>query len=893
MQWLNRYSLSTKALLTGIMVGFLLWLSMDFLQKQQLDKLFNDELLTQLEYDSQSAQSHFYKAIEEHAKIVTLFAKQKSIVDFILANKPNSLPQSTPPQWVPEMITWRGLILPSAFILYDKNHQPIDQYNIYADETLPAMFTQDASDWLNASVKSPMLSQVDGNPALIVSAAIFYQQQVIGFITIFVRIDDHFMYSELAQDLSPGAIAVLFAKDTDTLSVLTSSDLVRAPKGALATNLQQSYLFGGKGLFDQGDWSLQAKLFILLPQGTKDHLAISVRHLERQQRFIAAIIFVAVFTLLMVLLSRRIQHISNSISRFAKNELDITLSQDLNVDAVANLQECFDKLSIEITESHYKLLLQHEMERKVDQLQILESVTDSLRVGVLERDAENWAILNSPMHQFVNDIGDISPFIVENSQQSLVDKSGERRIFTISHMETDTRSLILVNEVTELAIKTEELTKMALYDALTGLPNRVLFHDRLNQLIDCSKRNKETFSVLLIDLDHFKEVNDTLGHSTGDQLLFEVAYRFSQYIRSTDTFARIGGDEFAIILPHADAKTAELVAHKLVDAQQQPYQILTHAINVGASIGIVTYPDNGRVADLIMSRADMAMYHAKRNHFGFFFYQSEIDSSDQERLRLVADLRVAIQRKAISVYYQPQLHLESKTISGWEALARWYHTEHGWISPEVFIPIAEENGLINAISSIVLQQAILDCSQWQSAGQSGGVSINLSTRDLIDSQLTQKVALILAENQLGAEQVTLEVTESTLMQDPVKAKHELELLDKLGVSLSVDDFGTGYSSLAYLKHLPVDEVKIDQVFVKNIIADPSDAAIVRAVLGLAQNLKLKVVAEGVESKDIYQQLEHFGCDFIQGYYLAKPMSFDQLINFNINHIDTGELTTKG
>jgi len=412
----------------------------------------------------------------------------------------------------------------------------------------------------------------------------------------------------------------------------------------------------------------------------------------------------------------------------------------------------------------------------------------------------------------------------------------------------------------------------ALHDSLTGLPNRSLFVQQVDQMTKTISGNGPLGAVMLMDLDRFKEVNDTLGHHNGDQLLIEVASRLLSVMGPEDTVARLGGDEFAIVLPAlGSARQAEVMAGRVIDALTAPFVIEELTLEVGASIGIAFAPEHGYDAATLLQRADVAMYEAKTAKAGTVVYSIERDNYSPRRLALAGELRQAIDNDEVVVYYQPKARLSDATVTGAEALVRWRHPVHGLLSPDEFIPVVEQTGLISVLTVHVLRSALMQCAMWRQMGHDLGVAVNLAMRSLLDAELPHMVAGLL--NQLGVPpgRLTLEVTESSIMADPARTITTLEKLAAMGVKISVDDFGTGYSSLAYLQRLPVHEVKVDKSFVFRMASDSNDAMIVQSIVKLGHNLNLSVVAEGVEDQISWDRLRLMSCDLAQGYYLSKPV----------------------
>jgi diguanylate cyclase (GGDEF)-like protein len=414
---------------------------------------------------------------------------------------------------------------------------------------------------------------------------------------------------------------------------------------------------------------------------------------------------------------------------------------------------------------------------------------------------------------------------------------------------------------------------LATHDALTGLPNRVLLRDRTERAVLASRRTGRHVGLILLDLDRFKDVNDALGHQYGDLLLRQIGSRLREHLRGSDTIARLGGDEFVVMLPDLVAPhTALEVAEKLSAAILQPFLLEGVLVDVGSSAGVVTTPDHGDDFDELMQHADAAMYAAKRDGLEVVAYDPIIGSSNPAKLSLLSDLRSAVEQSdQVLLYYQPQARLATGQIAGVEALVRWQHPVHGLLAPDEFIPLAERTGIIRPLTWCILRTALEQNRRWAEEGLFLRVSVNISTRSLLDSEFCARVAALLAETGVPAPRLELELTETTIMTDPDHAMTALRDLAALGIRLSIDDFGTGYSSLAYLKALPVRELKIDRTFITGMETDASDAAIVRYCLELARNLDLTVVAEGVETHEVWQHLTELGCPMAQGFFLSRPL----------------------
>jgi diguanylate cyclase (GGDEF)-like protein/PAS domain S-box-containing protein len=443
----------------------------------------------------------------------------------------------------------------------------------------------------------------------------------------------------------------------------------------------------------------------------------------------------------------------------------------------------------------------------------------------------------------------------------------------------DQRLLIaIVRDITAAKAQERRLRHQAVHDSLTGLPNRLLLKDRLAQALRSAARAAQPLALLLVDLDRFKEVNDTLGHHFGDLLLVHFARRLQDCIRESDTIARLGGDEFAILLPAASAvERAWSVSGRIVQAVQRPFEVAQGLrLEVGVSIGIAMFPEHADDQARLLQCADVAMYAAKKGAGPVQLYDREKDRNTIRHLTLSGALREAIEGGQLSFDFQPKLDLLAGTIRSVEALARWRHPAQGAILPDEFIPHAEQTGLIQPFTRWSFDAALAQLAEWRDAGLDISVAVNLSTRSLHDEKLPETIASLLRKWRVDPGLLTLELTESAVMLDPDGAQRNLFRLHELGLSLSIDDFGTGYSSLSHLQRLPLHELKIDKSFVNQMIDNDNDLVIVRSTIDLAHNLGLNVVAEGIESEQHLAILQELGCDLGQGFFVSHPLPVERL-----------------
>ncbi|MFB2971400.1 putative bifunctional diguanylate cyclase/phosphodiesterase [Aerosakkonema sp. BLCC-F183] len=430
-------------------------------------------------------------------------------------------------------------------------------------------------------------------------------------------------------------------------------------------------------------------------------------------------------------------------------------------------------------------------------------------------------------------------------------------------------------DITERRMAEETIRYQALHDLLTDLPNRILFNERLSGALVNAKSNQGTIAVMFLDLDRFKTINDTLSHACGDQLLQMVAERLTSSLWQHDTVARWGGDEFTLLLPQIScAEDAARIAQVILDTLKQPFNIEGHQLHISSSIGISLYPHDGEDGETLLRNADAALHRAKeqgRNNYQF--YTAAMNSHASELLMLENELHQALERGEFVVYYQPQINTNTGKIAQMEALLRWQHPEFGLVSPAKFIPLAEENGLIIPIGEWVLRTACTQIKAWQDAGLPPlCVAVNLSARQFQQPNLVEMVARALQETGLENHFLELEITESVAMQNVDFSRSILQELHNMGVSISMDDFGTGYSSLSYLKKFPLDKLKIDQSFVRELATDPNDGAIIAAIAALGKVLNLTMVAEGVETEEQRDFLRSLECEYMQGYLFSKPLS---------------------
>ncbi len=422
----------------------------------------------------------------------------------------------------------------------------------------------------------------------------------------------------------------------------------------------------------------------------------------------------------------------------------------------------------------------------------------------------------------------------------------------------------------------------ATHDSVTDLPNRVLLLDRLDQAIQSAIYQKTLLGLLILSIDNFKEINDTLGHYSGDRLLKQITSRLLGVVKKSETLAKLDSDEFAILLPGVvEHDNIIKIVEKIQNTFMEPFSIEGLRLEIQSSVGIAIFPEHGKNGDTLIQRANIALYSAKQGSEKYIIYSHNLDKNSPHRITMTGELRQAIENDELVLYFQPKINLATHSVKGIETLVRWRHPEHGFLAPEEFIPMAERTGLIKPLSVWVLNNALGQAEKWHHQKLKVSISINLSPTTFLDTELPDLIIGLLALYDVPAHYIILEITEGSMIKDPELAMEILTRLTQRGIKISIDDFGTGYSSLAYLKNLPVNEVKIDKAFVKDMLTNANDAVIVKAIIDLGHNLSLNVVAEGVENKKTAARLKTLGCDELQGHFFSEPLSSDEFFKLRL------------
>ncbi len=517
-------------------------------------------------------------------------------------------------------------------------------------------------------------------------------------------------------------------------------------------------------------------------------------------------------------------------------------------------------------------------ERVVMSRPMAEQVVEQVLVGKTDQARTTIRTLAIPAQaavvQRVNEFIDLQQRETERvvSQAAESYAVAQRLMLTLGGLAAGLGLLISIFVIRNTVRQARSLQHQAMFDGLTDLPNRTLFTDRLQQAILIGRREKRPFGLIAMDLNRFKEINDTLGHHIGDKVLQHVATCTRACLRESDTVARMGGDEFVVLLATAsDVNGVVAAAKKILQALSQPLPVAGRNLDISASLGITLFPQHGEDPEVLLREADAAMYVAKQSQSGYRVYSEELGHGVDDRMALQGELRRAIAKDELILYYQPKIDFSAGRVSGVEALVRWQHPQHGLMPPDKFIPLAEQTGLIKPLTQWVLKTALRQSEEWQRTGLLLSMSINISAINIQDPEFPDQVAKLLAACTVPPARLELELTETAIMSEPLRAVACIRKLSALGLQIAIDDFGTGYSSMAYLKELLVAKIKIDKSFVTNMAVNHNDAVIVRSTVELGHNLGLKVVAEGVEDQAVWDRLKGLGCDSAQGYYMSHPL----------------------
>ncbi len=897
----KRISLTVKMVIATVVFGTVMWYSFDLMQARNLEGIFHEHMNEELRVKAEEDRHGFERYVKRHLLSARLFTLQESFGGYVESKEWSTLDSaevryhSRKPVWLSGLPEMNMVAKPRFALLMDAGGKVREVYHVLPNEQLPREVLRHSKYLVSKSNGRSIMARLNDNSYIVASEKYNALDGSVKAVLMFVSpLDDYFLTSATGS-ISSGRIVAILSQGEDP-HVLVSSNPDLMPAGMKLESLRMNYLMSGHEFQGYGVTGETIRLFSFVSMDKIDGLVTSILSSDQKLRIMGLPVIIISFVLFMFWITRRIQLLTFRISDFSQRALGVEPGSLQKGDQLYALEERFQKLTDEVLiardhlkkEAEEKLLLEKknmEMKQKEKELVFLQSITQAIGIGVLTVTDEGMEAANQQMEVLAWLCGGLSQFDMNKAVDEeivLIDRNDEERIFNISSPAIfNEEKICLVRDITEIRKEANALEHMAMHDALTGLPNRALLHDRLQQAIFVGQREEKELALLMMDLDRFKEINDTLGHHVGDQVLKEVGKRLPCVLRKSDTFARLGGDEFAVVLPSTDAEHAKQTALKLLKALEKPFVVDDNDLHVGASLGIAFFPDHGEDAGTLMKRADVAMYVAKNNQSGMALYNPEHDQHSIKNLVLVSELRHAIARDELELHYQPKIDIKTGRIRGLEALVRWNHVQHGYINPDEFIPLAEYTGLIKPLTSNVIKTAMHQYMKWQQGGMDTGIviSINLSSISLLDMAFSEEVESLMKTYKVRPEDFEFEITESAVMADPEMALKTVNKLSGMGVRLSIDDFGTGYSSLAYLKKLPVDEIKIDKSFVMNMTNDESDEMIVRSTIDLAHNLGMDVIAEGVDSQEILNKLDELECDGAQGYYLCVPLPAEELVRW--------------
>ncbi|MBI4654220.1 MAG: EAL domain-containing protein [Nitrospirae bacterium] len=896
-----------KMLVLTVMVGLIVWAISYQLHANALKEIFQKQLSERLTEQALEDRVSFNRYVKKYYSTVRLIVVQKDFSNYIERQKWSSADGSyredtvevkyhrQHPSWLPSRI---GLqIFPKiryAFLLDAQGSVREVYYSSGAAASLPPSLLRLTPLMLQRSLGRSFLTEIEGSPYLIAAESYLNSHGKSQAILILSSpIDDEFLIDSLGSSHTPGHVVALVTS-RENPQILISSNLMEVPVGTAVEELKKNYVVTGEEFFDYGGVSdIYIRFFSFMSNQEIKSMMESVISTQYRQQNISASIFILTAVLMMLWVTRRIQNLTQHVRDFSQSVLGISESQGREKgDQIYILEGNFQRLTQEVIkarealkkESGEKLQLekgQMLLEQKERQLKLLESVTEAVGVGVMTK-SNGLMTFNPTMENFAEMCDGHSNFEIhdmEDVERTLLDKDGKRHVFHISSPQIFDEKIILVRDITEIKEKTDALEYLALHDSLTGLPNRLLFDDRLHQAIFSSEREGKSFALLMIDINNFKEINDTLGHYVGDMVLKHAGACLQGVLRGSDTIARFGGDEFIVLMPTSDIEQAEQTVFRLQNALKEPFTVEERSLYIGLSIGIAFYPKHGEDAENLVRKADIAMYVAKDAKIGFSVYSPDHDIYTIPKLALISTLHNAIMNEEMELHYQPQINCKTGRASGVEALLRWKSPQHGLLSPEEFIPLIERRGLMKPLTEWVIKTALCQCAKWHRAGLMLSVSVNLSQWDIHDRGIVDYVSKQLEKWGVLPEYLEIDVTENTIMADPVGAIEVLRQFCSMVVTISIDDFGIGYTSIAYLRKLPVDEIKIDKSFIIDMLKDGYKEAIVRAIINLAHTLELKVLAEGVESEEIMDALKNLGCDMVQGYYICHPLPPEELTHW--------------
>jgi diguanylate cyclase (GGDEF)-like protein len=880
-----RIPLAQRGLIAGLLLGSLIWGLLEVEQTHDLRARLEAGLRSDLEQTAISRRARYDALLKRGTSALQLLARDPRSIARL--RELAGLPLTAPLVVVPAQTWFLGDILEAGEL------PPLALYLRGLDGRVQQIVSSTAPGALEPARQrlaegaeprpAPMATRmVAGKPVAVGTVAVDDGQgRRVGYLTAIAPVDAKFL--GLVADGDPEPLALIQPAGNEAL-VVASRDPRAVPVGAPMATLTQDFLTASMPIADPAQAGRYLELMTLLPRNGLGERHRDILGLSRQQRLLAAVAFVATFLFLLYFGSRRIERLRHRIEGFIRAELDGSPRELDEADLIAALEKRLSELTEGMLEGREAMRRSYELQTKIEQLEILRAITDKLEVGVAMMKDGHPEPVNATMVRFIDECGGMDNFRAlrdgDGNGRVQLDCAGQgMRVFEFKRMAAGHGvQVTLVRDVTEVETQRAALEHHAMHDDLTALPNRGLLVDRLEQALATGSRTGQPVTLALMDLNHFKEVNETLGHGAGDLVLKQVVNRMLSRIAPDDTLARLGSDEFALLLRDCESERAYEICDELVSVLHDPLRVAEQKLVVDICIGLAEFPRDGQDPEGLIRKANVALCHAKDSHQSISVFDPQHDAHSRDRLALMADLREALRADGagLQLDLQPQVGLHEGRVIAVEALLRWYHPDRGLILPSAFIPLAEQSSLIQVLTRWVVDEALHGLAAWRRLQSDLRVAVNLSARNLADPGLVLFIADRLGDCGLPADALILEITESAIMCQPQRSKAVLDALAAMGVIISVDDFGTGYSSLSYLSQLPVSELKIDRSFVQGMLTRDGDRTIVHATVDLGHNLGLQVVAEGVERPAELAVLKAIGCDVVQGFLTGRPVTATQL-----------------
>ncbi len=924
---LKRIPLTPKIVLLTVLVALVSWGLLEHLHNRRLQNIFEAQLNGQLAVRAQEERVRFDNYVNAYSTAVEVATSQRRFYDYVshrklAAAKPVTYYDNELPPWMPAPSVMRRLVRVSFAVLMDGVGNVREVYQ-GSHNSLPQTLLKPDALLRSLSFNQTLMTRINGSP-FVIAAKMVGEQGANGrrtaILMIASRLDDDFLAA--SQGFAGGTgIVILMSRG----QVIASNRPDVLPAGTSFSEAERGYFVMGKSFFDIGSSDLLVEFASLISKTEYDALGREVLAAGRKNRLSLTLVFIIIFSAVMSRITRRIQGLTKRIADFSEKKLGGLPVEFRRGDQLEILDKSFQRLTEEVERATGVLeRARDELELRVEERTAeLKESENSYRTlaenlpGIVYRlylqEGNRMQFFNRMVEQMTgyaagelktSELSSLYPLILPGDRERVIREVKQAiedgRPFEIEYRLRHKRGGIryfvergrpvrgedstplyidsVILDISERRRAEETIKYQAYHDLLTGLSNKTLFLDLLNHEMLQNQRVRKKLAVLSLDVDHFKNVNDSLGHRAGDRLIQELAARLKNSVREFDTIARIGGDEFLIMLPLLTGpQDASRIAEKLMAAVKKPFRVDHHDLRLTASVGISVYPDDGDSTETLIKNADIALHYAKdqgRNNQQFF--NPDLNVRTLERILFENRLRQALERGELAVYYQPQQNIRTREMTGVEALVRWNHPDRGLLNPIQFVPLAEEIGLINQIDRYVMRTACEQLKAWEEAGRAPRyITINLSARQFQEPRLVETISEILEMTQLRPECLGIEITETIAMQDTELTAENVNRLNELGVRFLIDDFGTGYSSLSSLKKLPIHKLKIDQSFITYSSKDRDYQAIINAIIAMAHILKLKVVAEGVETEAQVSFLDSRDCDEMQGNLVSKPVPAEE------------------